>query len=260
MIPYFEVDAFTNKPFSGNTAGVCLLEEEIPDGMMEDIARQNNLPATAFVWQTKMGFGVRWFTPTAELPLCGHASLASAHILYQNQIQPLTQKIVFETRKGNLYARFADGWIELDFPAHPYAPAPLPTGLEPLFKTIAKSTYRTQDRYIIELNTETEVKNFIPDFGILKDYKCILTSLADPETPYDFVSRYFADADGIREDAATGSSHCSLTPFWADRLGNPALRAMQVSRRGGEFRVSLRDKRVLIAGQAVTVVAGKMMF
>jgi predicted PhzF superfamily epimerase YddE/YHI9 len=260
MIPYFEVDAFTNKPFSGNTAGVCLLEEEIPDGMMEDIARQNNLPATAFVWQTKTGFGIRWFTPTAELPLCGHASLACAHILYQSQMLPLAQKIVFETRKGSLYARFADGWIELDFPAHPYAPAPLPTGLEPLFKTKAKSLYRTQDRYIIELNTETEVKNFIPDFGILKGYNCILTSPADSSSPYDFVSRYFAGTDGIREDAATGSSHCSLTPFWAARLGNPALHAMQVSRRGGEFRVSLKDERVLIAGQAVTVVAGKMMF
>ncbi len=258
-MPYFEVNAFTRRPFGGNPAGVCLPEHKLPDTTMINIARQNNLPATAFVHQTETGFGIRWFTPKAELPLCGHASLASAHILYEIEKLPLTQKILFESNPTPFYAQSADGWIELDFPACDYAQAPIPAKLKPMFNRIALSAWQTSDRYIIELKSAAEVKNFVPDFQLLHDYKCILTAVADSDSPYDFVSRYFACPDGVMEDAVTGSSHCSLAPYWADRLGKTTFQALQVSSREGELRISLKDKRVLIAGQAVTIVAGKMM-
>jgi len=261
----YQVDAFTSQPFSGNPAAVCLLSDPAPEAWMQAVAREMNLSETAFLVPVEGGYQLRWFTPAAEVDLCGHATLASAHILWETGVAADDQPIRFHTRSGLLTASHQpDGWIELDFPATPAQAAPAPPGLlEALnLPADAQPTYvgKNQFDYIVALESPATVRGLEPDFGALSLIGMrgvMVTSPAD-DPRYDFISRYFAPAYGIDEDPVTGSTHCCLGPFWAERLGKRSFVAYQASARGGEMRVSLAGERVRLAGQAVTVLRGEM--
>jgi PhzF family phenazine biosynthesis protein len=254
QIRFFQVDAFTNQPFKGNPAGVCLLTAMPNDDTMTAIAAENNLAETAFVLPEQDGYRLRWFSPLVEISLCGHATLATAHVLWETGQVPPADTIRFYTLSGLLTARRSEGWIELDFPARDNEPAVLPAAFEAMFKeNIVQVTYST-DRYIVELPSAAAVADFIPDTQVLKAAKCIIT--ARGEAPYDFVSRFFAGPIGVDEDPVTGSAHCSLAPYWATRLHKKEFFAYQASARGGELKVVLQGDRVLLKGEAVTVIEG----
>ncbi len=256
-----QVDAFTNQPFTGNPAGVCLLEEPPNEGWLQDIAREMNLSETAFLVSHDDGFDLRWFTPTTEVELCGHATLASAHVLWEDGRVPPTEKIRFHTRSGELLARRGDdGWIELDFPAEPAiacdAPALLGRALGAEPRWVGKSRFDL----LVEVADEKIVRTIRPDMSLLAGLDArgvIVTSRAISER-FDFVSRFFAPRVGVPEDPVTGSAHCTLGPFWAERLGREEFLAYQVSDRGGMVRVTVRDDRVLLGGQAVTVLRARI--
>ncbi|NLU90338.1 PhzF family phenazine biosynthesis protein [Chitinophaga sp. Ak27] len=255
-IPYFQVDAFTRVPFKGNPAGICLLEAMPDDTLLTAIAAENNLSETAFLLPEGAGYRLRWFSPLVEIPLCGHATLASAHMLWENGLALQGAPISFYTLSGTLTAYQEDGWIVLDFPARSHEPATLPDALKPLFKEAVQVTYSV-DRYIVELPSGGAVATFVPDPAILRSYRCIITGKADAATPYDFISRYFAGPVGVDEDPVTGSAHCSLASYWAERLHKNEFLAWQASKRGGELKVTLRGDRVLLKGEAVTVLKGQ---
>lgn len=256
-IPVFQVDAFTGIPFKGNPAGVCLLDEDMPDRWMQCVAMEMNLSETAFLLPEGEGHRLRWFTPLVEVDLCGHATLASAHVLAETgQLQPGGTAHFF-TRSGLLTARLiGEGMIELNFPIKPLQAAPAPAGLlealgvQPVF--IGKNVFD----YLVEVASETEVRAAQPDFERLKTVPArgvILTSRSDK---HDFVSRFFAPQVGVSEDPVTGSAHCCLAPYWAEKLGKHTLNAYQASPRGGELDLVLQGERVLMRGRAVTVLRG----
>lgn len=256
----YQVDAFTAKPFAGNPAAVCLLPEVREESWMQNVAMEMNLSETAFLVRRAGEFSLRWFTPTVEVDLCGHATLASAHVLWETgELAPETPAR-FGTRSGLLIATRREGWIELDFPADPPRPAPPPPGLLESLGVSAKYVGRGTLDFLVEVESESLVRALEPDFRLLKSASgqgrgAIVTSRSD-SPDYDFVSRYFAPAAGIDEDPVTGSTHCCLTPFWAERLGKSELRAYQASSRGGSLRVRDRGERVSLYGQAVTVMRG----
>ncbi len=256
---FFQVDAFTHKPFAGNTAGVIITDSEWSPEIMQTIATQNNLPATAFVQLKDHGIHLRWFTIKKELGLCGHATLASAHVLFSQGIIPAGNRIHFTTCKADLYAWYENGWITMDFPAYPCEATEVPGDLRSMFAEKFKSGYFTQDKFFVELENENDVRNFVPDLHVLSKHKCIITAKANGNSPYDFVSRFFDMPEGIPEDAVTGSAHCSLATFWSERLGKKQLYAFQASSRGGELKLILNDQRVLISGQAVTIIEGRYL-
>jgi predicted PhzF superfamily epimerase YddE/YHI9 len=256
---FFQVDAFTDKPFAGNTAGVIIAESEWSPEIMQTIATQNHLPATAFMQFKNPGIKLRWFTAKKELVLCGHATLASAHVLFSKGIIPAGNKIHFTTAKADLYAWYENGWITMDFPAYPCEATEVPQELRSVFAGKFKSACYTQDKFLIELENENAVRNFVPDFSTLAKHKCIITARADTNSPYDFISRFFDVPEGIPEDAVTGSAHCSLATFWSHRLGKNQLSAFQASSRGGELKLVLDDQRVMISGQAVTIIEGSYL-
>lgn len=258
-IPIFQVDAFTDKPFAGNPAAVCLLLGPADEAWMQAVAAEMNLSETAFLYPREEIFDLRWFTPAVEVDLCGHATLASAHILWEEGRLPLDAPARFETRSSLLTARRDGAWIELDFPATPAEPAESPPGLiealgvAPLY--VGKSVFD----YLVEVASEEDVRNVRPDFALLAKVPArgvIVTSGAASE--YDFVSRFFAPASGINEDPVTGSSHSCLGPFWSERLAKRELLAYQASARGGVIRVRAGDERVYLAGQAVTITRGEL--
>jgi len=256
-IQFFQVDAFSNQRFKGNPAGVCLLYEELPVETMQAIAFENNLSETAFLVKNAEGFNLRWFTPTIEVDLCGHATLASAHILWQSGLVHESSTLKFYTRSGILIAKKQDDWIELDFPASFEEARTLPDeaidalGIKPLNSVFSET------RYIVELNSEKEILDCKPDFGVLSGFDMIvITSRADAGSTYDFVSRTFGPSHGVNEDPVTGSSHCCLAPYWTKRLGREEMFAYQASERGGAVRVRLNGDRVFFSGQAVTVIEG----
>jgi PhzF family phenazine biosynthesis protein len=261
-LPFFHVDAFTSRPFAGNPAAVCLLDAPAEPDWMRQVAAELNLSETAFVAPIDGGFGLRWFTPQVEVDLCGHATLASAHVLWESGRLPRETPARFHTRSGWLTAAFQDGWITLDFPTLPIAPGPVPAeavsaaGVEPVW------TGTCGARWVIEAASEDAVCALRPDFGRLRALKgraLMVTAAAAPGAGYDFVTRYFAPWVGVDEDPVTGSAHCALGPFWAARLGRAPLTAYQASARGGRLRVEPSGDRVQLSGQAVTVVAGDML-
>ena len=259
-VPTFQVDAFTDRPFSGNPAAVCLLNEPRSDEWMQSVAAEMNLPETAVVQPTTEGFGLRWFTPTVEVDLCGHATLAAAHVLWQSERLDVQQPARFHTRSGLLTACRKDGWIELDFPATPATPVETPTGLADAVGCSPRFVGRSQFDYLAEVDSEDVVRAIRPDFAVLAEIPSrgvIITSKANGD--YDFVSRFFAPASGIDEDPVTGSAHCCLGPFWAERLGKTEFLAYQASARGGEMRVRVEGERVFLAGKAVTVLKGEIV-
>src|SRR5258708_4894481 len=233
----FQVDAFTNKPFAGNPAGVCLLPEPQDAGWMQNIAREMNLSETAFLLRQDGGYNLRWFTPAVEVDLCGHATLASAHILWEAGHLPAGEQARFHTRSGLLTADRRGEWIEMNFPAKPEEPASAPPGLAEALGVPVKYTGKSQFDYLVEVDSEDIVRNMQPDFTLLAKVPTrgvIVTSLA-------------------------GSAHCCLSPFWSKRLGKNELVGYQASARGGVVGVRLSGDRVYLGGQAVTVLRGELV-
>ncbi|HEY0055395.1 MAG TPA: PhzF family phenazine biosynthesis protein [Pedobacter sp.] len=256
----FQVDAFSSRPFKGNPAGVCLLEDELSVEIMQSIAAENNLSETAFLVKREDGFDLRWFTPTVEIDLCGHGTLASAHILWQEGILPLGEMAKFHTKSGLLTAIQNEDWIELDFPASFETQQSLPQEALQALQVKPVNVVYSQTRFIVELASADEVLTCNPDFKTLRNFDMIvLTSKGNPSSPYDFVSRSFGPSHGIDEDPVTGSSHCCLTPYWSKRLGKTELFAYQASTRGGEVKVKDVGTRVLFSGQAITVFEGNFL-
>ena len=263
--PIFQVDSFTKEPFRGNPAGVCLLTAPQPDVWMASVAREMNLSETAFLLPEGSGYRLRWFTPAAEVDLCGHATLASAHILWETgRLQP-EQEARFETRSGTLTAALHGDWIQMNFPVTAPTEVTTPAGmLEALFAgsspTIARYVGKSIFDYLVEIDNEDAVRNLKPDFVELNKYEArgiIVTSRASGK--YDFISRFFGPQVGINEDPVTGSSHSCLTPYWAKKLNKTDMMAYQASARGGELHVILSGDRVLIEGQAVTTIKGELL-
>ncbi len=259
-IPIFQVDAFASAPFTGNPAAVCLLETEANADWMQSVAGEMNLSETAFVSPREDGFGLRWFTPVSEVDLCGHATLASAHVLWETGRLDESAVAKFHTRSGLLTAGRAGDWIELDFPATPGEPIEAPAGLLDLLGSVPKFVGRTRFDLLLELTDAEELRDLNPDFVGLSSLPVrgfIVTVLSDVPK-YDFISRFFAPAAGINEDPVTGSAHCALAPYWAERLGKNEMTAFQASARGGVVKVKLGADRVLLRGQAVTVLRGEL--
>jgi PhzF family phenazine biosynthesis protein len=259
-IPLFHVDAFTDRPFAGNPAAVCLLPTWKDERWLQAVAREMNLSETAFLVQQPVHFDLRWFTPKVEVDLCGHATLASAHILWQ-QGQVRGAEVRFSTRSGILKAiRHGDG-IELDFPLKPEEAAPAPAGLLEALGTSASYVGKSQFDYLVEVESEAALRALAPDFRRLATVPVrgvIVTSRsADPR--FDFVSRFFAPSAGIDEDPVTGSAHCCLADYWRKRLGKTEFVAFQASARGGVVKVRVEKDRAFLGGQAITVARGELL-
>jgi PhzF family phenazine biosynthesis protein len=260
-IPLLQIDAFTDRPFHGNPAAVCLLEAPRDDAWMQAVAAEMNLAETAFVVPQEDGFSLRWFTPTIEVDLCGHATLATAHALWQTGRLAAGTAARFHTRSGLLTATHHDGLIELDFPATPADAAPaFLDGLADALGATPAWTGRSIFDLMAVFTTAAEVRALKPDMTKLADLPArgiIATAEAD-DGVHDFVSRFFAPAAGVPEDPVTGSAHCALAPYWAERKRTPRLMGYQASARGGTVRVEVVGTRVRLAGHAVTVFTAEL--
>jgi len=257
----WQVDAFTNRPFAGNPAAICWLEEEADLKWMQSVASEMNLSETAFVRRLPAGLELRWFTPTVEVDLCGHATLATAHALWSSDLVPQGMPLHFHTRSGVLTCTQNGDFIELDFPATPATAVTIPPelsealGAEPMW--LGKSCFD----YLAVFDSEDAVRSLKPDFRKMEKIPVrgvIVTAPAD-DPGFDFVSRFFAPALAVDEDPVCGSAHCCLTPYWAERLNKTDLTAHQVSARGGVLRLRLNGDRVILGGQAVTVWRGELL-
>ncbi len=256
----FQVDSFTTKPFSGNPAGVCILPGPVSEQWMQNVAAGMNVAETAFLHREKDVFALRWFTPTVEVDLCGHATLASAHILYERGIVGVSEPIVFMTRSGRLTARKNGGVIEMDFPAEEENAVAPPAILADALHSIPLYVGRNRMDYIAEIATEEELRNLKPDIGklMMLDGRGVIVTCRAAAAEYDFMARFFAPNAGISEDPVTGSAFCCLGPYWMKKLGKNGFHAYQCSRRGGEVDVRVDGGRVIIAGQAVTVLEAEI--
>ena len=260
QVPLFQVDAFTDRPFTGNPAAVVLLEEDGDSDWMLQVAREMNLSETAFMYPLGEYYGLRWFTPGTEVELCGHATLSAAHVLWQTRSVSADQAIRFITLSGELGAQRDGDWIRLDFPANPLSPVDLPlavlsaVGGRPVFSGVSG------EKWLLEYSSEEEILALAPDFVALSGIpgRGLIVTSRSGESNVDFVSRSFAPWVGINEDPVTGSAHTILGPYWGAKLGKQELTARQVSARGGLLRVGLAGERVFISGQAVTVFSGEL--
>ena len=250
------MDAFTKTPFAGNPAAVCLLPEPASEDWMRNVAREMNLSETAFLVKSSQGYELRWFTPSVEIDLCGHGTLASAHVLWETGEARPDDAIRFSTRSGPLSASRDGDWIELDFPATPVAKCDAPPGLLETLGVSATFVGKSVFDYLVEVDNERDVRATTPDMGALSRLDCrgVIVTSRSCDPAFDFVSRFFAPATGLDEDPVTGSTHCALGPYWQSRLGKSELAARQVSARGGDLRIRADGDRVRIAGQAVTVL------
>lgn len=268
-VPILQIDAFTPEAFKGNPAAVCLLEEPKPDGWMQNVAAEMNLPMTAFVVprSTINEADLRWFTPEGEMPLCGHATLASAHALWETGRLPEDQEIRFHTASGVLTCRRAGQRIEMDFPALAAVEAELPPAIaeafdiQPLNVLCQRRNDGSNGNFLLVLDSEEAVRNLKPNFELLRKAANagVIVTACGESSGFDFVSRYFAGYIGIDEDFVTGSAHCLLTPYWASKLGKTEMSAYQASPRGGVLRVRLGGDRVFLGGEAVTVLRGSLL-
>ncbi|MBI5835143.1 MAG: PhzF family phenazine biosynthesis protein [Armatimonadetes bacterium] len=255
------VDAFTSQPFSGNPAGVCLLPVERGAEWMQLVARELNLSETAFLSPVGQGYRLRWFTPQTEIDLCGHATLASAHILWQTGVLSAEAPAVFATRSGELTCRRDGAWIAMDFPAITVSETPAPEALFAGLGVEPAWVGRSDCRWLVEVADASTVRHLRPTFARLAQVpsgSVIVTAVSD-EPDSDFVSRYFAPGMGIDEDPVTGSAHCALAPYWQARLGRVELVGRQLSARGGTVRCAAHGDRVLLGGQAITVSQVEML-
>jgi len=259
--PFTQVNAFTDRPFAGNPAAVCLLPAARDAEWMQLVAREMNLAETAFLVRENRDFQLRWFTPMCEVDLCGHATLASAHALWEGGHLASNQAGRFQTRSGLLTAERRDGLIWLDFPSTPPTPAEPPADLSHGLGVPLRYVGRTPFDYLVEVDGEAAVRELAPDLtalGRLPVRGVIVTGRAE-SSGQDFVSRFFAPAAGIPEDPVTGSAHCALAPYWAGQLGRSGLVGYQASVRGGMVRVQLAGHRVWLGGHAVTVMRGELL-
>jgi len=256
-----QVDAFTDTLLAGNPAAVCLLQAPRDEGWMQSVAREMNLSETAFLVRTADGYDLRWFTPSLEVALCGHATLASAHVLWEDGHLPSARQARFHTKSGLLTGDRAGEWIELDFPAKREEPAQAPAGLAEALGVTPKYVGKNQFDYLVEVDGEVTVRRLTPNHAMLAALPVrgvIVTSRAD-SAGYDFVSRFFAPGSGVPEDPVTGSAHCALGPYWQSRLGKSDFVAYQASPRGGVVRVRVAGDRVKLGGRAVTVLRGELL-
>jgi len=257
-----QVDAFASRPFGGNPAAVCVLSRPADAAWMQHVAREMNLSETAFLVRRDDGaYDLRWFTPAVEVDLCGHATLASAHVLWESGYLADGSRAVFHTRSGELSANQRDGWIEMDFPAEPDRPAATPAALAAGLNAAPVYVGRNRFDYLVEVESEATLRSLAPDAQRLSGIDTrgiIVTALADANG-FDFVSRFFAPGTGIVEDPVTGSAHCCLGPYWQRRLGKADFTAWQASERGGLVKVVVRDDRVTLSGKAVTVMRGELL-
>lgn len=260
-LPVYGVDAFAEAAFSGNPAAVVFLDSPRDDAWRAAAAREFNLSETAFVEAEGEAFRLRWFTPTVEVPLCGHGTLAAAHALWESGRLPKEKEIRFLTKSGELTARRDGEWIILDLPSLPARPAKPPKGLLEVVKDTPLWLGENEGCFMLELDSEETVRAAHPDLAALvaiTPKALVLTAAARRQT-YDFVSRCFCPAEGIPEDPVTGSAHCTLGPYWAGRLGKPVLSAFQASARGGHLLVRVKDARVDVGGKALTVWKGTLL-
>lgn len=257
-IKMYQADAFTDKLFRGNPAAICMLEDWLPETIMQAIAAENNLAETAFIVTSDRGYEIRWFTPTVEVDLCGHATLAAAHIIFQHYNTTASELVFHSHRSGTLKVSKSDGMLALDFPVDTYSKIPTPPeltkglGIEPM------ETIKGKTDYMAVLPTEEDVKKLRPDFSMLNNLDCrgIIVTAAGNEA--DFVSRFFAPQSGINEDPVTGSAHTTLAPYWAAELGRDTLSAIQLSDRRGYLWCKMQGSRVAISGNAVTYLQGEI--
>jgi PhzF family phenazine biosynthesis protein len=256
------VDAFTETLFRGNPAAVCLLEAFRDDRWMQNVAREMNLSETAFLLRRNDGLSLRWFTPETEVELCGHATLASAHVLWEEGLLPHSEPARFHTRSGLLTARRQDGWIEMDFPAEPQQQAIAPRELTAALGVIPVHAGKNRlDDWLVEIESETALRALTPDFTLLRSVpmRGVMVTARSLSKGYDFVSRFFAPRIGINEDPVTGSAHCCLGPYWQKRLGRYSFYAEQASPRGGTVHVRVSGDRVILSGKAVTAMRGALL-
>jgi PhzF family phenazine biosynthesis protein len=260
-LPLYQVDAFTDRPFAGNPAAVCLLPAPRDNAWMQNVAAEMNLAETAFLVPRGEDFDLRWFTPAAEVALCGHATLASAHALWESGRLPADRPARFHTRSGLLTCVRVDGQIEMDFPATPPVACPPPDGLAAALGATPRWVGRTRFDLLAELESEAALRAVKPDFAriaALGGRGLIVTARAET-AGYDFVSRFFAPAVAVPEDPVTGSAHCCLAPYWAARLGKDVMTAYQASPRGGVVGVRMTGDRVRLRGGAITVLRGELL-
>jgi predicted PhzF superfamily epimerase YddE/YHI9 len=260
-LPIVQVDAFTAKPFGGNPAAVCVLPSARDAIWMQNVALEMNLSETAFLVRQSDGFNLRWFTPGVEVDLCGHATLASAHALWEDGHLKPGEQARFHTRSGLLTADRRGEWIEMDFPVKAEEPAEPPVRLREALGAALKYVGRNKFDYIVELESESVLRGLKPNFSLLSEIpvRGVIVTARSDNHGFDFVSRFFAPGSGVNEDPVTGSAHCCLAPFWAARLGKTEFMAYQASPRGGVVRAKLKGDRVLLGGQAVTVLRGELM-
>jgi PhzF family phenazine biosynthesis protein len=258
-----QADAFTDRPFAGNPAAVCVLDAEASERWMQDVAAEMNLSETAFLVPEGEGYRLRWFTPLAEVDLCGHATLASAHVLWEDGHLAAGREARFSTRSGLLVARQSGGAIEMDFPALAVEPVVATEGLTEALGAEAVFTGRSRFDLLVELASESVVRSLSPDLTKLRALPwrgVIVTARAAGDAAgRDFVSRFFAPAVGVDEDPVTGSAHCALATYWAARLGRNELVGYQASRRGGDVEVRLEGERVILRGRAVITLRGELV-
>ena len=255
-----QVDAFTNRPFAGNPAAVCVLPQAAPDAWMQNVAQEMNLSETAFLTPRDGEYDLRWFTPAVEVDLCGHATLASAHVLWEDGHLPPGRQARFHSRSGLLTADHRGDWIELDFPATLAQAAEAPPDLVSALGLEARYVGRSRFDYILEAGSEEIVRRLTPDHARLRKLpvRGVIVTAPSSSAEFDFVSRFFAPGSGIDEDPVTGSAHCCLGPYWSGRLGKTEMVAFQASPRGGVVRVRLNGGRVVLGGQAITVLRGEL--
>ena len=255
-----QVDAFTAKPFSGNPAAVCVLPDPADEKWMANVAMEMNLSETAFLYPDGDGYRLRWLTPAIEVDLCGHATLASAHVLWTEGYLEPKQTARFHTKSGLLTCELRGDWIEMNFPAKLEQAAEPPAQLAESLGTELKYVGRNQFDYLVEVADEQTLRELKPQHGLLRELPVrgvIATAAGSGE--FDFVSRFFAPGSGIDEDPVTGSAHCALAPFWGARLGKTEMTGYQASPRGGVVKVRLEGDRVVLMGQAVTVLRGELL-
>jgi PhzF family phenazine biosynthesis protein len=255
-----QVDSFTPRPFAGNPAAVCVLQKPREPGWMQNVAREMNLSETAFLDPREDGYNLRWFTPAVEVALCGHATLASAHVLWEDGHLEAGKQARFHTASGVILADRKGEWIEMDFPATRESTAEPPPDLLAALGATATYVGKSRFDYLIEVASEDTVRAMQPDFSRLRrlPVRGVIVTSRSSSSGYDFVSRFFAPGSGIDEDPVTGSAHCTLAPYWSARLGRAELTGYQASARGGIVRVRLAGERVFLGGQAVTVLRGEL--
>ncbi|HTD65989.1 MAG TPA: PhzF family phenazine biosynthesis protein [Candidatus Limnocylindria bacterium] len=255
-IPYFQVDAFASRQFAGNPAGVCPLEEWLPDAVLQNIAMENNQAETAYIVKRPDYWDLRWFTPTVEMDLCGHATLAAAFVL-KDLLHEADSAIRFQTHSGILKVSDENDLLFLDFPARPGERCAAPELLVRALGVRPKEVRKARD-YLAVLGSETEVRTLQPNMALLEQVDCLGIIVTAAGTTCDFVSRFFAPRAGVPEDPVTGSAHCTLIPYWADTLAKRKLTALQISKRGGELFCEHRGDRVNIGGRAALYLRGEI--